>query len=206
MNNALRFPLDIQCFAEGPTPDIPPAPATPAVVTPEVDYEQLATVVSKRTSGTEDKVLQGYFKSQGLSQEQANEAMTQYKTAQATKQQEATLAQQKIVKENAELKAQIQNSQIDAKVAELAATLDVQLDKLPFLSKLVDRSTAAKEDGTLNDENIKAAIETVLKAFPDFKGTIQTGGFQQIGGSGNQGSGGNAIDDALDVAFGIKKK
>lgn len=206
MNNVLRFPLDIQCFAESPASATPPTPATPALVTPEVDYEQLATVVSKRTSGTEDKVLQGYFKSQGLSQEQASEAMTQYKTAQATKQQEVTLAQQKIVKENAELKAQIQNSQIDAKVAELAATLGVQADKLPFLSKLVDRSTAAKEDGALNDENIKVAIEDVLKAFPDFKGTTQAGGFQQIGGSGAQGAGGTAMDDQLDAIFGIKKK
>ena len=206
MKNTLRFPLDIQHFAEDPAPATPATPAAPTVVTPEVDYEQLATVVSKRTSGTEDKVLQGYFKSQGLSQEQANEAMTQYKTAQATKQQEVALAQQKIVKENADLKAQIQNSQIDAKVAELATTLGVQLDKLPFLSKLIDRSTAAKEDGALNDENIKTSIENVLKAFPDFKGTTQAGGFQQIGGSGNQGSGGNAFDDALDAAFGIKKK
>ncbi|MEG0314118.1 MAG: hypothetical protein RR646_02520 [Erysipelotrichaceae bacterium] len=123
MNYALRFPLDIQCFGEGGEPN-PTEPPTPSPV-PGIDYEQLATVISKRTTGTEDKVLQGYFKSQGLSQEQANEAMTLYKTTQATKQQEALQSQQNIIKENAELKAKIQKSQIDAKIAELASALGV---------------------------------------------------------------------------------
>ncbi|MCR0355202.1 hypothetical protein MKC59_22600, partial [[Clostridium] innocuum] len=90
--------------------------------------------------------------------------------------------------------------------AELAGTLGVQAEKVPFLSKLVDRANATKEDGTLNDDNIKTAIETVLKAFPDFKSTTQAGGFQQIGG-GNQGTaGGNGVDDQLDNIFGVKKK
>ena len=151
-------------------------------------------------------MLQGYFKQQGLTPEQASEAMNQYKQAQATKQQEEAQRIQAMQQENAQLKAQTLNSQIDAKVAELAGTLGVQAEKVPFLSKLVDRANATKEDGTLNDDNIKTAIETVLKAFPDFKSTTQAGGFQQIGG-GNQGTaGGNGVDDQLDNIFGVKKK
>lgn len=174
--------------------------------TQQIDYDKLAEVVSKRSAGTEDKVLQGYFKQQGLTPEQASEAMNQYKQAQATKQQEEAQRIQTMQQENAQLKAQILNSQIDAKVAELAGTLGVQAEKVPFLSKLVDRANATKEDGTLNDDNIKTAIETVLKAFPDFKSTTQAGGFQQIGG-GNQGTaGGNGVDDQLDNIFGVKKK
>ena len=172
--------------------------------TQQIDYDKLAEVVSKRSAGTEDKVLQGYFKQQGLTPEQASEAMNQYKQAQVTKQQEEAQRIQTMQQENAQLKAQILNSQIDAKVAELAGTLGVQAEKVPFLSKLVDR--AKEEDGTLNDDNIKTAIETVLKAFPDFKSTTQAGGFQQIGG-GNQGTaGGNGVVDQLDNIFGVKKK
>ena len=71
-------------------------------------------------------MLQGYFKQQGLTPEQASEAMNQYKQAQATKQQEEAQRIQTMQQENAQLKAQILNSQIDAKVAELAGTLGPQ--------------------------------------------------------------------------------
>lgn len=209
MKKDLRYPLDIQLFAEGGDGGdggTAGAQAGTQTVTQQIDYDKLAEVVSKRSAGTEDKVLQGYFKQQGLSAEQATEAINQYKQAQATKQQEEAQRIQTMQQENAQLKAQILNSQIDAKVAELAGTLGVQSEKLPFLSKLVDRTNAAKEDGTLNDENIKGAIETVLKAFPDFKSTTQSGGFQQIGGGNQGGTGGNGVDDQLDSIFGVNKK
>ena len=207
MRNYLRYPLNIQLFAEdgsgGEGGDTGAQAGAQVTATQQIDYDKLAEVVSKRSAGTEDKVLQGYFKQQGLTPEQASEAMNQYKQAQATKQQEEAQRIQTMQQENAQLKAQILNSQIDAKVAELAGTLGVQAEKVPFLSKLVDR---ANEDGTLNDDNFKTAIETVLKAFPDFKSTTQAGGFQQIGG-GNQGTaGGNGVDDQLDNIFGVKKK
>ena len=210
MRNYLRYPLNIQLFAEngrnGEGGNAGAQAGAQGTATQQIDYDKLAEVVSKRSAGTEDKVLQGYFKQQGLTPEQASEAMNQYKQAQATKQQEEAQRIQTMQQENAQLKAQILNSQIDAKVAELAGTLGVQAEKVPFLSKLVDRANATKEDGTLNDDNIKTAIETVLKAFPDFKSTTQAGGFQQIGG-GNQGTaGGNGVDDQLDNIFGVKKK
>jgi hypothetical protein len=210
MNENLKYPLDIQLFAEGGSGGEGGNTGTQAgaqvTATQQIDYDKLAEVVSKRAAGTEDKVLQGYFKQQGLSAEQATEAINQYKLAQATKQQEEAQRIQSMKQENEKLKTQILNSQIDTKVAELASTLGVQIDKVPFLNKLVDRSNATKEDGTLNDENIKAAIETVLKAFPDFKSTTQVGGFQQIGGGNQGGAGGNGVDDQLDGIFGVKKK
>ena len=206
MRNYLRYPLNIQLFAEDGSGREGGDTGAQVTATQQIDYDKLAEVVSKRSAGTEDKELQGYFKQQGLTPEQASEAMNQYKQAQATKQQEEAQRIQTMQQENAQLKAQILNSQIDAKVAELAGTLGVQAEKVPFLSKLVDRANATKEDGTLNDDNIKTAIETVLKAFPDFKSTTQAGGFQQIGG-GNQGTaGGNGVDDQLDNIFGVKKK
>lgn len=210
MNENLRYPLDIQLFAEGGSGgeggDTGTQAGTQVTSTQQIDYDKLAEVVSRRSAGTEDKVLQGYFKQQGLSAEQATEAINQYKQAQATKRQEEAQRIQTMQQENAQLKAQIMNSRIDAKVAEMAGTLGVQAEKLPFLSKLVDRTNVAKEDGTLNDDNIKAAIETVLKAFPDFKSTTQAGGFQQIGGGNQGGAGGNGVDDQLNNIFGVKKK
>lgn len=207
MKKYLRYPLNIQLFGDDGGAGSAAGAQTGAqtTTTSQIDYDKLAEVVSKRSAGTEDKVLQGYFKQQGLTPEQASEAMNQYKQAQATKQQEEEQRIQNMQQENEKLKAQILDAQIDSKIAELSANLGVQADKVPFLNKLVDRSKATKEDGTLNDDNIKAAVETVLKAFPDFKSTTQAGGFQQIGG-GSQGAGGNGVDDQLDSIFGVKKK
>lgn len=105
MNKVLKYPLNIQLFGEeeqGGTQTITVTPqqttstSQTTGIAPQVDYEKLAEVVSKRTSGTEDKVLQGYFKQQELSPEQANEAINQYKQAQATKQQQEAQALQTI--------------------------------------------------------------------------------------------------------------
>ena len=150
MRNYLRYPLNIQLFAEdgsgGEGGDTGAQAGAQVTATQQIDYDKLAEVVSKRSAGTEDKVLQGYFKQQGLTPEQASEAMNQYKQAQVTKQQEEAQRIQTMQQENAQLKAQILNSQIDAKVAELAGTLGVQAEKVPFLSKLVDTSRRIPAD------------------------------------------------------------
>lgn len=202
--NKLNYPLDIQLFAEGGDDATGTQPTT--VTTPPIDYEKLAEVVSRRSSGTEEKVLQGYFKDQRLNPEQAKEAINQYKQAQIIKQQQEAEALQKIKEENEQLKAKMLNADIDKKVAELAGTLGVQSEKVPFLNKLIDRTNAAKEDGTLQDDNIKAAIEEVLKAFPDFKSTTQQQkqGFK-IGADGNQQpqqTGNVSLKDAIAARLG----
>lgn len=136
MRNYLRYPLNIQLFAEngsnGEGGNAGAQAGAQGTATQQIDYDKLAEVVSKRSAGTEDKVLQGYFKQQGLTPEQASEAMNQYKQAQATKQQEEAQRIQTMQQENAQLKAQILNSQIDAKVAELAGTLECRLKKYHF--------------------------------------------------------------------------
>ena len=43
------------------------------------DYEKLASIVNGKQSVTEDTVLKNYFKQQGLSQDEATQAMQQYK-------------------------------------------------------------------------------------------------------------------------------
>lgn len=212
MKDFMKYPLDIQLFGEGdPTPpgaSDPTPPANPNVGSNvEVDYEKLANIVNTKSSTTEDKVLQGYFKSQGLSPEEVTQAIQQFKTTREANQQAEQQKYQTALQENAQLKAQIFNASVDSKVNELASGMGVTSEKLPFLQKMVDRTKVAKEDGSLNDDAIKTAIEEVLKAFPDFKGstdTQQQGGFQQIGSAGGS-AGGTAVDAALDAVFGIKK-
>ena len=67
-----KIPMNIQKFAD-PTPGgegggADPAPGTGQ--TPQFDYEKLAGLIAGKQSVTEESVLKGYFKQQGLSKEQ----------------------------------------------------------------------------------------------------------------------------------------
>ena len=63
--------IDLQIFAEDPAtnpdPKPTPNPAPNPQPAPQIDYEKLAQIVAGKQSVTEDSVLRGYFKQQGLS-------------------------------------------------------------------------------------------------------------------------------------------
>ncbi len=172
-----------------------------------IDYDKIADIVSKRSSSTEDSVLKGYFKQQGLDEKQMGEAIASYKQAQVAKQQEEAQRISNLQKENERMKAQILNSQIDTKVSEMAGGLGVDPAKQPFLLKLIERKELANDKGEIQEDKIKAAVDAVLKAFPDFKSSIGSSntGFQRIG-AGASGAAGSELDAKLDAAFGITKK
>lgn len=213
----LLFSLDIQLFAEGDGAGAggeggegsgsSTADASGTQSSAQIDYEQLADVISRRTSGTEDKVLQGYFKQQGLSSEQAAEAIRQYKESQKQKRDDEVNRVRNMEQENARLKLQIQNADIDKEITTLATKEGVSAEKLPFLLKMVEREGIIDQEGKLQSDKAKAALETVLKAFPEFKGSASGSGIQPlVGGNGGSGNGGaSATDAALDAIFGIKK-
>ncbi len=215
--NKFLFSLDIQLFAEGDGAGTggaggegsgsSTAGASGTQSTAQIDYEQLADVISRRTSGTEDKVLQGYFKQQGLSSEQAAEAIRQYKESQKQKRDDEVNRVRNMEQENARLKLQIQNADIDKEITTLATKEGVSAEKLPFLLKMVERDGIIDQEGNLQSDKAKAALETVLKAFPEFKGSASGSGIQPlVGGNGGSGNGGaSATDAALDAIFGIKK-
>lgn len=204
------FPLNnLQLFAEpgepgaGGTAD--GEPGTQGGTANQIDYSKIEEIVNKRSSQTSDSVLKGYLKQQGLSGEELEQAVNNYKTQ---KQQAELLKRQEnenIKLENQKLKAQILNSNIDAKLTALAAGEGVAVEKIPFLSKLISRDGLADEKGNVLDDKVKEQIQEVLKAFPEMKGSTQIGGFQQIGGAGNQQQT-STVDDQLDAIFGVKKK
>lgn len=213
MKNYLRYPLDIQLFAEGEgegtggSSTNAAGAAQQTISAPQVDYEKLADVVSKRTSGTEDKVLQGYFKQQGLTPEEASAAISQYKQAQTAKQTEEAQRIQQMQQENEQLKSQIQNGEIDQTITKLAQSEGVAAEKLPFILKLIERKGLISKEGKIQDDKAKAALKVVLDAFPDFKGSAAAAGVRPlVGGTGGSGTQAAEVDAQLDAIFGISKK
>ena len=206
------FKLNLQLFAEpggegtGGGAGNEPGAQGVAQQTETIDYGKIEEIINKRSSKTQDNVLIGYLKQQGLSGEELDQAVANYKNQ---KQQDAIRAKQEqenMKLENQKLKEQILNSNIDSKLASLAATEGINADKIPFLSKLIDRNGLADDKGNVLEDKVKEAMNAVVKAFPDFKGNNQQSdnGFQQIGGGGsNQNT--NSVEDRLDAIFGVKK-
>ena len=82
-------------------------------------------------------------------------------------------ARQGLEKKLADLSQRI----IDANIQLTAAAHGVKPEKMKHFLKLVDRTDLElKEDGTVDDEKIKAAVENVLKDMPEFKGIPSAGG------------------------------
>lgn len=198
LTNNLKHELDIQLFTGGEGGNDNPATTPPATgVTPEIDYVKLAEIVNGRITKTEDSVLKGYFKQQGLSPEEAAQAMDAFKQS---RQQSAQQEEQKVKDveaENTKLKAQILNANIDSAITDVAVKEGIVAEKIPFLLKFVEREGLTNESGDIIDDKAKQAVEEVIKAFPDFKGTATAGGFQQIGAGG----GSDNIPSANQVAF-----
>ncbi len=202
----LKYPLQIQYFADDGAKGDGGAGAAQGeqsgAQTTTIDYDKIADVLDKRGTQAQYAALKGYLKEQGVSADEMDKAIKEFKDKKEADKQSKEKEQADMLAENQRLKLQIQNIEIDKKISELAE--GVSAEKLPFLSKLVDREGLVKQDGSIDDEKVKTAIEEVLKAFPDFKSVQQSNnGFQQIGAKSGDKAG---IQDLLDQAFGIKKK
>lgn len=206
MKHLFKYPLNIQFFAEPNDPANGGSDTGAQNQQTSIDYAKIEEIVNRRSSQTQDSVLKGYLKQQGLSGDELNQAIENFKTQKQQAAAQARQDQENMKLENQRLKAQILNSNIDSSLTSLAVTEGVSAEKIPFLLKLVERKELANEKGEIIEEKAKEELSKVLKAFPDFKGSIQqNNGFQQIGGGGTNEQP-NALDDKLDSIFGIKKK
>lgn len=207
------FKLNLQLFAEpggegtGGGAGNEPGAQGGTQQTGSIDYGKIEEIIDKHSSKTQDNVLIGYLKQQGLSGEELDQAVANYKSQKEQAAIQAQQEQENMKLENQRLKAQILNSNIDSKLSSLAAAEGINADKIPFLAKLIDRNGLADKKGNILEDKVKEAMNAVVKAFPDFKGNDQqnNGGFQQIGSSGSNQST-NTVDDKLDAIFGVKKK
>lgn len=174
--------------------------------------EDLDKIVTERTGRAEKSALKSFFQQQGLTEEEANAAIAEYKKTKAEKEEASKndakaqadradaaekSAQEAIAKANAALiKA---NAQIQA------SNLGVKSNKLDYVVKMADLTKIEfDDDGNPDEAAIKAAVEQVLKDVPELKTTKDSSGFQ-IGADGNKDTGGGE-DDTIRAAFGLPPK
>lgn len=201
-----KIPMKLQIFAEPggtdqgvQTPPVAQQQPGTASTTPQIDYDKLMQLVQGKQSVTEESVLKGYFKQQGLSKEEAEQAMASFKQQQAAQQPDVNALQTQA----AQAQALAQQKEVENQAILQAIQLGIDAKTVPYVLKLADLSSVTGQDGKINEESLKTALNKVLEDVPALKPTVeQTTGFKQIGASSGQQTGSN---DLLSAAFGNKK-
>lgn len=155
--------------------------------TPAIDYGKIQQMLDGTLAAKEDTALKAYFKQQGLSQQEVEQAIAAFKQQKAANTPDVGAMQTQLTQaQEAAKQAQIQNAAILA-----AVSLGIDAKTIPYILKMADLSQAVGQDGKVNEENLKAALNKVLEDVPGLKPQAAgTTGFVQVGvASGNAGAG-----------------
>ena len=145
-----------------------PAQAQPKV---EFDYDKLASIIEGKQSVTEDTVLKGYFKEQGLTGDEMKSAVEMFKKAKAEREPNVDALNQKITEAQGEVerangRALLAETKVEA--MQMAAELGVEQKTMPYLLKMADLS-AVITGGEIDQEKLKEALNKVLADVPQLK-------------------------------------
>ena len=209
MKNLMR--LDLQHFAEPVGGVEPPAggqqqtqipsaqQAGQQTQAPVIDYDKIAQLVQGKQAATEESVIKGYLKQQGLTKEQMDQAIATFKQQQAANTPDVNALQAQA----AQAQAAAQQAQIQAAATIAAVGLGIDAKTIPYVLKMADLSQVMGQDGKINEETLKNALNKVLEDIPALKPAPagQTG-FVQVGASGQAGQQ-QTNSDALKRAFGL---
>ena len=151
---------------------------------PAFDYDKLASIIAGKQSVAEDTTLKGYFKQQGLSKEEADQAISAFK-----QQKEANTPDVAALQTQAAQAQQIARQEQMKTAATLAAVaMGIDAKNIPYVLKMADLSQVQGEDGKINDETLKAALEKVLEDVPALKTKVaEAKGFIQVGAPNGTG-------------------
>ena len=82
--------------------------------------------------------------------------------------------------------AAAQQARIQAAATMAAVGLGIDAKTIPYVLKMADLGQVMGQDGTINDDNMKAALNKVLEDVPALKPQAAgTTGFTQVGTGGN---------------------
>lgn len=192
-----KLPMNLQTFAEGGTGDGSAAGGagseggtpTAGTPTPQFDYDKLASLIAGKQTVTEETVLKGYFRQQGLSKEQMDQAIVAFKQQQAANTPDVVGMQNQITETQNQLtaaQAAVQQAQVESAATMMAVTLGIDAKTIPYVLKMADLSQVIGQDGKINDETLKNAVNKVLEDIPALKPQADgKTGFTQIGTGGN---------------------
>lgn len=151
----------------------PQAQQTQQVV-PEIDYSKIEAMINKGTQQKENAILKSFFEQQGMTEEEIKTAISSYKTEQGRKAEEQKNAYATMQAENEQLKAQILQSNINAKATDIGLDMGVDKNAIGYLIKMADLTKTVDEKNEISEEAIKNAFEEVLKNVPALKASVNS--------------------------------
>lgn len=181
--------------------------------TKQYTQEDLDKIVTERTGRAEKSALKSFFQQQGLTEEEANAAIADYKKVKAEK-AEASKNDAKAQADRADAAekaakdaiAKANAVMIKANAQIQASNLGVKSNKLDYVVKMADLTKITIDDsGNPDEAAIKAAVEQVLKDVPELKDSKESSGFK-IGADGNKDTGGDKEDSMMRRALGLPPK
>ena len=210
MNRHRLLPMKLQLFAEGGTggesgsegqarnDQSTQQNAEQRTETPTFDYEKLAGIISGKQTEAEGTILKNYFKQQGLSKEEADQAIAAFKAEKVKNTPDINALQTQLT----EAKRATEQAMIEKEAMIAALGLGLDVKAAPYVIKLADLGNVIGQDGKIDTENVKKALNKVLEDVPQLKTNAQaTGGFR-IGGQG-ENQNGTANEEQLNTAFGV---
>lgn len=163
-------------MADTENTQVTPQPQAQAQQTtaPEVDYSKIEAIVNKGTQQKENAILKSFFEQQGMTEDEVKSAISSYKAEQGKKAEEQKIAYANMQAENEQLKAQILQSNINAKATDIGLDMGVDKNVVGYLIKMADLSKAVNEKNEISEEAIKNAFEEVLKNVPALKASVNS--------------------------------
>lgn len=166
--------------------------------TPAIDYAKIQQMLDGTLAAKEDTALKAYFKQQGLSQQEAEQAMAAFKQQKAANTPDVGAMQTQL----SQALAAVQQAQIESAATMAAVSLGIDVKAIPYVLKMADFSQAAGQDGKINEEALKEAVNKVLEDIPALKPQASTAKGFQVGVPGGSQTATNN-EDALKKAFGL---
>lgn len=150
----------------------------------QINYEELANAIQRGQAQKERSVLKSTLKEQyGLSDDEFQEAVNNYNSYKQKQAQKKENELSDLQKENAKLKSEIYKSKLEKEAAAQAKALGIDAANYKYVMKMADFSGVKENDGKLDSEAIKNAIETLITDMPILKSEKkeEKPGFQNIG-------------------------
>lgn len=200
------YPLNIQLFAEGGSEggtdgDNKPGGDGSKTYT----QEEVNKFVTEREQRAAKAALKDFYQKQGLTPEEASQAINAFldeKKKNSPEAQNSELKQQLSQAQTALARERLKNAA--EKAARKLGADDAAID---YVVKLADLSDVVT-DGKISDDKLSEALKKVLDDVPAFKKKADGKGVDKVGGDGggdDQG-GGDSSSDSIRKLFGLKPK
>ena len=217
-----KLPMNLQFFAEGAggaggsgsagdgsgTPGA--AGSAGGQTSPAIDYDKIQQMLNGTLKAKEETALKAYFKQQGLTEEEVKQAIAAFKQQKAQNQPDVNALQGQLTDAQNQLsqaQAAAQQARIENAATMMAVSLGIDAKTVPYVLRMADLSKVMGQDGKINEETMKNALNQVLEDVPALKPQPKSAsGFIQVGasGTGQQGQGNDGpitLKDAVSEAL-----